>query len=114
MSKISGEIGKIREFKQGFIIKIGERGDRSFLVLCFSSYNTFKLTRDEIAWLQTLAFYTNVSLENVMKIEELMVHLEDLKQQESNPVWLKNSCTPSKKNNALISPAISTTRFYRI
>ncbi|MDO3660642.1 histidine kinase [Bacillus sp. C28GYM-DRY-1] len=85
----SGDIGKIVEFKQGFIIKIGERGDRSFLVLCFSSYNTFKLTRDEIAWLQTLAFYTNVSLENVMKIEELMVHLEDSKQQESNPVWLK-------------------------
>ncbi|MGM0950273.1 MAG: histidine kinase [Bacillota bacterium] len=89
VQNFSGEIGKIREFKQGFIIKIGERGDRSFLVLCFSSYNTFKLTRDEIAWLQTLAFYTNVSLENVMKIEELMVHLEDLKQQESNPVWLK-------------------------
>ncbi|WP_139031548.1 sensor histidine kinase, partial [Bacillus atrophaeus] len=89
VQKFSGDIGKIIEFKQGFIIKIGERGDRSFLVLCFSSYNTFKLTRDEIAWLQTLAFYTNVSLENVVKIEELMVHLEDLKQQESNPVWLK-------------------------
>ncbi|MGG1108830.1 two-component system sensor histidine kinase ComP, partial [Bacillus subtilis] len=89
VKNFSGDIGKIKEFKQGFIIKIGERGDRSFLVLCFSSYNTFKLTRDEIAWLQTLAFYTNVSLENVMKIEELMVHLEDLKQQESNPVWLK-------------------------
>lgn len=78
MKNFSGDIGKIKEFKQGFIIKIGERGDRSFLVLCFSSYNTFKLTRDEIAWLQTLAFYTNVSLENVMKIEELMVHLKDL------------------------------------
>ncbi|XYM17959.1 hypothetical protein M8C10_19470 [Bacillus spizizenii] len=62
VKKFSGDIGKIKEFKQGFIIKIGERGDRSFLVLCFSSYNTFKLTRDEIAWLQTLAFYTSVSL----------------------------------------------------
>ncbi|MFB8735631.1 hypothetical protein ACEQPO_23815 [Bacillus sp. SL00103] len=38
---------------------------------------------------KTLAFYTSVSLENIVKIEELMEHLEDLKQREANPAWLK-------------------------
>lgn len=70
-------------------MKIGERGGKSFVILCLSKMNTPRLTLEELSWLKTLAFYTNVSIENVMKIEELMSHLEEIKQQESNPVWLK-------------------------
>ncbi|MGE6629908.1 histidine kinase [Bacillus sp. NPDC077027] len=84
-----GEVGKIIELDKGFMMKIGERGGYSFVICCLSNLNTPKLTRDEISWLKTLAFYTSVSLENVVKIEELMHHLEDLKQREANPAWLK-------------------------
>jgi two-component system sensor histidine kinase ComP len=87
--KVTPEIGKIVEFNKGFVMKIGERGGKSFVILCLSKMNTPRLTLEELSWLKTLAFYTNVSIENVMKIEELMSHLEEIKQQESNPVWLK-------------------------
>ncbi|WP_353854687.1 ATP-binding protein [Bacillus sp. Bos-x628] len=83
------EVGKIIELDKGFMMKIGERGGHSFVICCLSNLKTPKLTRDEISWLKTLAFYTSVSLENVVKIEELMEHLEDLKQREANPAWLK-------------------------
>lgn len=89
LNSVTVEIGKIMEFNQGFVMKVGERGDRSFVVLCLSKMNTPRLSREEISWLKTLSFYVNVSIENVMKIEELMNHLEDLKKQETNPVWLK-------------------------
>ncbi|KSV96110.1 histidine kinase [Bacillus velezensis] len=87
--KVTSEIGKIIEVNQGFLMKIGERGANSYVLLCLSSINTPRLTRDEISWLKTLPFYTSVSMENILQIEELMNHLQDLKQQGSNPVWLK-------------------------
>ncbi|WP_446475997.1 histidine kinase [Bacillus velezensis] len=87
--KVTSEIGKIIEVNQGFLMKIGERGANSYVLLCLSSINTPRLTRDEISWLKTLSFYTSVSMENILQIEELMNHLQDLKQQGSNPVWLK-------------------------
>ncbi len=49
-----------------------------------------------------------------MKIEELMSHLEEIKQQESNPVWLKKLMYTIEENNVLILPAISTIPFFRI
>ncbi|MFS0655575.1 ATP-binding protein [Bacillus sp. 179-C3.3 HS] len=89
LQAVIGEVGKIIEIDKGFVMKIGERGGHSFVMCCLSNLRTPKLTRDEISWLKTLAFYTSVSLENVVKIEELMEHLEDLKQREANPAWLK-------------------------
>ncbi|ATL41747.1 histidine kinase [Bacillus velezensis] len=87
--KVNSEIGKIIEINQGFLMKIGERGTSSYVLLCLSSINTPRLTMDETSWLKTLSFYTSVSMENVLQIEELMDHLQNLKQQGSNPVWLK-------------------------
>lgn len=86
---ILDEVGKIIALDKGFMMKIGERGGHSFVICCLSNLRTPKLSRDEISWLKTLAFYTSVSLENVVKIEELMEHLDDLKQREANPAWLK-------------------------
>lgn len=86
---VTSEIGKIIEVNQGFLMKVGERGGSSYVVLCLSNINTPRLTRDEISWLKTLSFYTSVSMENVMQIEELMDHLKDLKQEGTNPIWLK-------------------------
>ncbi|MEK3708882.1 histidine kinase [Bacillus sp. FSL K6-1005] len=89
LAETTREIGKIVQVDKGFFMKIGERGSKSYIVLCLSFMNTPKLTWDEISWLKTLSFYTSITMENVLKIEELMNHLEDLKKQETNPVWLK-------------------------
>lgn len=88
--KVTEGIGKIVEIDKGFVLKIGERGEQSYVILCLSVLNTPKLTRDEISWLETLSFYTSISLENFIKIEELMNHLEEVKKEGSNPAWLKN------------------------
>ncbi|MED3334557.1 histidine kinase [Bacillus velezensis] len=89
LAETTSEIGKIVQVDKGFLMKVGERGTKSYIVLCLSFMNTPKLTWDEISWLKTLSFYTSITMENVLKIEELMNHLEDLKKQETNPVWLK-------------------------
>ncbi|WP_273130369.1 histidine kinase [Bacillus weihaiensis] len=85
---VSNEIGKIIEVNKGFIINIGETEDKSYVLLCLSVLNTPILTRDEISWLKTLSFYTNVSLENFLKIDELMQHLQKVETEGQNPAWL--------------------------
>jgi two-component system sensor histidine kinase ComP len=85
---VSNEIGKIIELDKGFVINIGETEDRSYVLLCTSILNTPILTRDEISWLKTLSFYTNVSLENFLKIDELMQHLQKVETEGQNPAWL--------------------------
>lgn len=86
--KASHEIGKIVEVDRGFVINVGETDERSFVMVCLSMLNTPRLNRDEISWLKTLSFYTNISLENFLKIEELMSHLQKIKSEGSNPAWL--------------------------
>ncbi|MGM0875518.1 MAG: histidine kinase [Bacillota bacterium] len=85
---VTNEIGKIIEVDRGFVINIGETEDKSYVLLCLSILNTPILTRDEISWLKTLSFYTNVSLENFLKIEELMQHLQKVETEGQNPGWL--------------------------
>ncbi|WP_078431263.1 sensor histidine kinase [Metabacillus halosaccharovorans] len=85
---VSNEVGKIREVDKGFIINIGVTEDRSYVLVCLSILNTPILTRDEISWLKTLSFYTNVSLENFLKIDELMQHLQKVETEGENPGWL--------------------------
>ncbi|MBU7595856.1 ATP-binding protein (plasmid) [Metabacillus halosaccharovorans] len=81
-------IGQIIEINKGFIIFVGEATKRNYLLLCTSKINTPKLTRDELSYLKTLAYYTNVTLENFLKIENLMVHLENIEATKDNPIWL--------------------------
>lgn len=85
---VSNEIGKIIEVDKGFVINIGETEDKKYVLLCLSILNTPILTRDEISWLKTLSFYTNVSLENFLKIDELMQHLQKVETEGQNPGWL--------------------------
>ncbi|HZH59374.1 MAG TPA: histidine kinase [Metabacillus sp.] len=88
IKEVSNEVGKIIEVDKGFIINIGVTDDRSYVLVCLSILNTPILTRDEISWLKTLSFYTNVSLENFLKIDELMQHLQKVETQGENPGWL--------------------------
>ncbi|MDI5790493.1 hypothetical protein PO124_24775 [Bacillus licheniformis] len=57
------------------MIKIGERGGTSYVMLCLSVLNTPRLTRDEISWLETLAFIRAFPWKRA-EIGELMEHLE--------------------------------------
>ncbi|KZZ83389.1 sensor histidine kinase [Bacillus sp. SJS] len=82
------EVGKIKELNKGFFINVGSSKGHNYILLCLSSINTPRLTRDEISWLKALSFYTNVSLENYLKIEELMNHLETVQREGTNPSWL--------------------------
>ncbi len=88
IKEVSEEIGKIVEVNKGFIINIGVTDDKSYVLVCLSILNTPILTRDEISWLKTLSFYTNVSLENFLKIDELMLHLQKVESEGQNPGWL--------------------------
>lgn len=88
IKEVSNEIGKIVEVNKGFIINIGVTDEKSYVLVCLSILNTPILTRDEISWLKTLSFYTNVSLENFLKIDELMQHLQKVETEGQNPGWL--------------------------
>ncbi|MFC0270996.1 histidine kinase [Metabacillus herbersteinensis] len=88
VKNVTAEIGKIIEVDRGFLLNVGETEDRSYVLLCLSVLNTPKLTRDEMSWLKTLSFYTNVSVENFLKIEELMDHLQKIEREGTNPAWL--------------------------
>ncbi len=78
-------LGTIKEVDKGFILNIGEAEGKIYMLLALSPINTPRLTRDEIEWLKTLSYYTNVTLENFVKIEYLMENLEEL---ENKPNWL--------------------------
>ncbi|UHA61980.1 sensor histidine kinase [Metabacillus litoralis] len=88
IKEASNEVGKIVEVDKGFVINIGVTDNKSYVLVCLSILNTPKLTRDEVSWLKTLSFYTNVSLENFLKIDELMQHLQKVETEEGKPDWL--------------------------
>ncbi|MNF48344.1 Sensor histidine kinase ComP [compost metagenome] len=82
---IKHDLGGIKEINNGFLINIGEAEGKTFIILALCDINTPRLTRDERQWLNNLAYYTNVTLENFVKIEHLMENLNEL---ESKPQWL--------------------------
>ncbi|WP_243387959.1 histidine kinase [Bacillus kexueae] len=81
------DTGKIVEVDKGFVLNIGESVGEYYILICLSKMNTPRLTVDEKSWLNALAYYTNVTLSNFLKIESLMSHLEQLKQEGKSPVW---------------------------
>ncbi|WP_121663693.1 ATP-binding protein [Metabacillus litoralis] len=90
IKKCNKSVGQIIEVNRGFIINVGEVDKNFYLLVCTSKINTPILTRDELSYLKTLAYYTHVTLENFLKIENLMSYLENLEhsKEESNPIWL--------------------------
>ncbi len=85
INKVCKNLGEIVEIEKGFILNIGEAEGKVIILVALSALNTPKLTRDEIEWLKALSYYTNVTLENFVKIEYLMENLEEI---ENKPNWL--------------------------
>lgn len=87
LQKCIDNTGSIIELQKGFILNIGETDKFNYLLLCTARVNTPKLTRDERNWLETLAYYTNVTLSKYQKIEGLLTTLERLESEGKSPPW---------------------------
>ena len=85
LKKKQFRIGKIIQSEGQFVITVGET-DQYFTV-CFGTLaNERFLNAEELDWLSTLAYYSSVSLENMMEIEELLSQLKNT--QSSQPNWV--------------------------
>lgn len=80
------KVGNLVEIRNGFILNIGESQNKGFIILALSNFDTPKLSKDDITWLKTLAYYTNVTIENFIKIEGFMEKLKESSGEES--IWL--------------------------
>lgn len=78
-------IGKIIQSGNTFSITVGER-DESYIVFFGTLSRTRYLNSEEHEWISTLAYYSSVSLENMMKIEDLLTQLK--KSQSPNSKWV--------------------------
>lgn len=86
--KSAQEVGSVVEVVNGFVLNIGEAQNNSYVLVALANMNTPKLTRDELSWLKTLAYYTNVTIESFFKIEQFMEHLEQVEEKGKNATWL--------------------------
>ncbi|MDL4838911.1 sensor histidine kinase [Aquibacillus rhizosphaerae] len=73
-------IGKIYQYEHCFTIVIGEKS-QYFLVLIANKEKHFSLNREISDWLTAIAYYSSISIENILKVEDL---LEELKNIKSN------------------------------
>lgn len=77
--------GKIERAGEKVIIKIGEHKQAPFLLSIRAE--ALRETMESI-WLETLAFYAMMVLENLNMIEDLIKQLETATQQKETPQWV--------------------------
>lgn len=78
-------IGEIMLDEKTFCISVGKT-DNKYIIFFGTLTKSSRLNSEENDWLSTLAYYTNISLENVSKIEDLLNQLE--KKQTSQSNWV--------------------------
>lgn len=78
-------IGKIIQLRNAFSVTIGEE-EHYYIVFFGTLSNTRHLNSEEHDWISTLAYYSSVSLENMMKIEDLLSQLKE--NHSSNSNWV--------------------------
>ncbi|SEA51543.1 two-component system, NarL family, sensor histidine kinase ComP [Thalassobacillus cyri] len=84
------EIGDLIETDEGFGIVVGHSLNKMTLLWCTGKKDFTTLNRDEKTYLQTIAHNTNIALENLSLIEDLVKELKALKndQTQQYPTWL--------------------------
>ncbi|MFG6116446.1 ATP-binding protein [Halobacillus sp. MO56] len=84
------EIGELIETDEGFGIVVGHSLNKMTLLWCTGKKDYTTLNRDEKTYLQTIAHNTNIALENLSLIEDLVKELKALKndQTQQYPTWL--------------------------
>lgn len=83
-------IGTLVEFENGYSIVIGGKSDRKDIVFITMRRSKVNLNIQEKVWLETLAYFSSILLENFLRIEELMGEIESYKGKEAShyPPWL--------------------------
>lgn len=83
-------IGNILTFSRGFAVVVGSDIHVKKLILCDEKKTGMKLKNDEKIWIEMMAYFANVVVENMKLIEGLVEQIDELKLQETNeyPKWL--------------------------
>lgn len=87
------QIGALIEFVNGFVIIIGEDHNYRNIIYCSSKSSKTNLNIQEKIWLETLAYYSSILLENFQLIEDLFDRLKDYSEEKvvgngTYPNWL--------------------------
>ncbi|TQR16316.1 sensor histidine kinase [Psychrobacillus soli] len=83
-------VGKIFSFSKGFAVVIGSDIGVKKVILCDEKKSGTKLNIDEKTWIEMMAYFASVVVENMKLIEGLVEQIDALKLQETNenPMWL--------------------------
>ncbi|OIJ10893.1 hypothetical protein BKP37_17115 [Anaerobacillus alkalilacustris] len=74
-------VGKIIEHKEYFLLVIGERQNYYYCLIVKKLTNT-PIRKEQQDWLEVLAYYTSISIENMIKIEDLLKKLESVEADQ--------------------------------
>ncbi|WP_075982827.1 ATP-binding protein [Bacillus massilinigeriensis] len=86
-------VGSLIEVMEGFCIVIGGEYNNKNIIFCGLKNFKTTLNIEEKVWLETLAYFSSILLENFLLIEGLFQKIEDFKvkieEEKSNyPLWL--------------------------
>ncbi|MCJ7841741.1 ATP-binding protein [Lederbergia sp. NSJ-179] len=97
-------IGSLLEGKDGFGIVVEESSEHKTLILSTMKKSKTKLNIQEKIWLETLAYFSSVLLENFLVIEELFEEIENYKDDKKFPTWFSRLMfSISEKERATLS-----------
>ncbi|MEB6550589.1 hypothetical protein MXL46_16090 [Heyndrickxia sporothermodurans] len=88
MIQDKGQIGMIHKNSTGFSVPLSEKNGRFLVLIAEWRKPRKKLTTTEQIWLETIINYTQIMIENLYKIEEIMGKLSGLKKNQSIPVYI--------------------------
>ncbi|MFJ8063578.1 sensor histidine kinase [Psychrobacillus sp. NPDC096426] len=83
-------VGEIFTFSRGFAVVVGSDIGIKKLIICDEKKSGTKLKSDEKIWIEMMAYYANVVVENMKLIEGLVEQIDKLKLQETDeyPKWM--------------------------
>lgn len=83
-------IGDIFTFSRGFAVVVGSYVGIKKIILCDEKKSGTKLENDEKIWIEMMAYFANVVVENMKLIEGLVEQIDQLKLKEADehPKWL--------------------------
>ncbi|MFB1051033.1 hypothetical protein [Paraliobacillus sp. JSM ZJ581] len=80
-------VGKVIQDKNYFALVVGSKPN-FYLIIIGKNETVTSLTIKEIEWLTTLAYYSNIAIENMLKMEDLLFELNDYKKSTESS-WLQ-------------------------
>lgn len=81
-------VGSLIEVNDGYGIVIGGNHHRKKAILFGMKDSKTNLNIQEKVWLETLAYFSSILLENFQRIEELVIEIEHYKEDDHHPPWL--------------------------